>query len=266
MYQVFYSLASLPFRKEIDSKNFFTSQCFNEGMARLEYLKSTRGIGVITGEAGAGKTSLLRRFAASLNPSLYKAVYFPLSTVTVSDFYRGLALGLGEEPKSRKIAMFGQIQQSISNLFYNQKITPVLILDEMQMVSNQFLNDISLLFNFSMDSQNPFVLIMVGLPHFLERLKLSHNQPLVQRVVMRYSMNPLGKEEVKNYIDHHLKLAGANHDIFSAQAIEAITSRSRGFPRLINNLATNCLLFGCTKKLEVIDEEAVFAVASEAGL
>ncbi len=266
MYQSFYSLSAIPFRKEIEGKDFFTSQCLAEGMARLEYIKSTRGISVITGEAGAGKTSLLRRFAGGLNPSLYKAVYFPLSTVTVADFYRGLILGLGAEPQSRKIAMFGQIQQLIINLFYNQKVTPILILDEMQMASNQFLNDISLLFNFEMDSQNPFVLVMVGLPHFLERLRLTHNQPLAQRVIMRYTMNPLSKEEIKQYINYQLKLAGANHEIFSPQAIEAIASRSRGFPRLINNLASNCLLFGCAKQLAIIDEEAVFSVASEAGL
>ena len=136
----------------------------------------------------------------------------------------------------------------------------------MQMASNQFLNDISLLFNFGMDSQNPFVLVLVGLPHFLDRLKLSHNLPLAQRVVMRYQMLPLTKEEVKLYIQHQLNLAGAKYDIFSEQAIEAIASRSRGFPRLINNLSTHALLFGCNKKLEVIDDEAVLVAASEAGL
>lgn len=134
----------------------------------------------------AGKTSLLRRFTATLNPSLFNAVYFPLSTVTVADFYRGLALGLGQEPKFRKVDMFGKIQQAILNLFHNQRITPVLILNKIQMASNQFLNDISLLFNFAMDSKNPFVLIMIGLPHFMKRLKLSHNEPLAQRVIMRY--------------------------------------------------------------------------------
>lgn len=93
-----------------------------------------------------------------------------------------------------------------------------------------------------------------------------HNQPLAQRVIMRYTMNPLSKEEVKQYINYQLKLARANHEIFSPQAIEAIASRSRGFPRWINNLASNCLLFGCAKQLTMIDEEAVFSVASEAGL
>lgn len=266
MFKGFYSLSAVPFRKEIDSKSLFLSQGFSEGLARLEYLKTTRGIGVVVGDAGAGKTSLLRRFTSSLNPSLFKAVYFPLSTVTVADFYRGLTLGLGEEPKFRKVDMFGQIQQALLTLFNNQKITPVIILDEMHLASNQFLNDVSLLLNFSMDSQNPFVLILLGLPYFLERLKLSNNQPLLQRVLMRYHMQPLNKEEVKAYLQHHLNLAGANYDIFSPQATEAIASRSRGFPRLINNMATNCLLYGCNKKIQTIDEDAVFAVASEAGL
>lgn len=266
MYRTFYSLSAMPFRKDIDSKQLLSSEAFTEGLARLEYLKNTRGIAVVVGEAGAGKTTLLRRFSESLNPSLFKVVYFPLSTVTVNDFYRGLTLGLGEESKSRKVDMFGQIQQAILNLYHNQKITPVLILDEMQMASNQFLNDISLLFNFTMDSQNPFTLIIAGLSHLMERLKLSHNQSLTQRVVMRYTMRPLSKDEVKQYVEHHLKLAGANHTIFLPQAIEAIASRSRGFPRLINNLATNCLLLGFSQKLEAINEEVVFSVASEAGL
>lgn len=117
-----------------------------------------------------------------------------------------------------------------------------------------------------MDSQNPFVLIMIGLPHFMDRLKLSHNQPPTQRVIMRYSMQPLSKDDVRSYIQHHLKLAGANHDIFTPQAIEAIASRSRGFPHVINDLATNCLLYGCAKKLELIIDEAVFAASAEAGV
>ena len=78
MYRTFYSLSAMPFRKDIDSKQLLSSEAFTEGLARLEYLKNTRGIGVVVGEAGAGKTTLLRRFSESLNPSLFKVVYFPL--------------------------------------------------------------------------------------------------------------------------------------------------------------------------------------------
>ncbi|MDS1029279.1 hypothetical protein RDV78_02010 [Bacillota bacterium LX-D] len=83
---------------------------------------------------------------------------------------------------------------------------------------------------------------------------------------MRYKVMPLDKEEVKNYILHHLELAGAKFEIFSPAAVEAIATLSRGWTRLINNLATNCLLYGCRKRMEGIDEEAVIKSAQEVGI
>jgi type II secretory pathway predicted ATPase ExeA len=266
MYRTFYSLTKTPFNKEVATKDLFPSENFSETMARLTYLKDTRGIGVLTGEPGAGKTSALRHFVNNLNPSLFKPIYFPMSTGTVLDFYRGLTMELGEEPSFRKVDLFKQIQRVIYSSFYEKKITPVLILDEMQMSSNKFLTDISILFNFSMDSENPFVLILSGLPFLMDRLSLNQNQPLAQRIVMRYKMAPLKKEEVKSYIEHHLKIAGATHEIFTPHAIEAIASRSRGWPRIINNLATNALLLGYQFKANIINEEIIFKACEETGL
>jgi type II secretory pathway predicted ATPase ExeA len=88
-------------------------------------------MGMIVGEPGAGKTYALRVFSDSLNKALYKVVYFPMSTGSVNDFYRGLAFGLGEEPKTRKVDLFRQIQHAVSTSFHERKITPVFILDEM---------------------------------------------------------------------------------------------------------------------------------------
>lgn len=266
MYRAFYSLLSTPFAKELKAKDSYRSTAFVETVARLEYLKKTRGMGVIVGEPGAGKTFALRAFAESLNPSLYKVIYFPLSTGTVMDFYRGLALGLGEEPGFRKVDLFHQIQQAVYSLFHHKKVTPVFILDEMQMAQNKFLHDLGILFNFTMDSENPFVLILSGLPYLMDRLSLNQNQPLTQRVVMRYKLAALTRDEVKKYVNHHLELAGAKHQIFSANALEAIASRSRGWPRLVNNLAVNALLIGYQHKAETIDEELVYKAAEEAGL
>lgn len=113
-----------------------------------------------------------------------------MSTGTVMDFYRGLTIGLGEQPNFRKVDLFFRIQQAIHAYFYEKKITPVLILDEMQMASNKFLNDISILFNFSMDSKNPFILILARIPFLMDRLSLNQSQPLYQRVVMSYKMTP----------------------------------------------------------------------------
>jgi len=114
----------------------------------------------LVGEPGAGKTFMLRCFTEELNPSLFKPVYFPLSTGTVMDFYRGLVRGLGEEPLFRKVDLFEQLQQRTLSLYRDKKITPVFIMDEMHLATPKMLTDMGLLFNFNMDSLNPFVLIL----------------------------------------------------------------------------------------------------------
>lgn len=267
MYQAFYSLSGTPFSKEIEAKNSFGSEAFSEACSRLEFLKKTRGMGMVIGEPGAGKTLILRSFTEQLNKDLYKVVYFPLSTGTVMDFYRGIAKGLGEEPPFRKVDLFHQIQHSIMLYFKERRVTPVFILDEMQMAKDMFLNDLSILFNFGMDAQNPFILILAGLPHLHDRLTLRRvNMPLFQRIVMSYKVEPLSKDEVNDYIRHHMELAGARHHIFTDKAVEVIASLTRGWPRLINNLATHCLLFGFQSKKDQIDEEVVRLASKEAGL
>ena len=266
MYTMYYSFSNIPFHKEVPHDKLFESSSLKEGLARMEHLKRTRGIGLISGEAGSGKTSVIRAFTGNLNSSLYKIVYFPLSTVSPNDFYRGLLYGLGEIPKSKKIDMFGQIQAAILTLYKNQKITPVIVLDEMHLASNAFLDDISLLFNFYMDSENPYILCIIGLPHLTDRLRLMQFQPLEQRIVIRHRHRALHPEETTSYIQHHLKLAGSSAIIFKPSAVEAIASKSSCLPRVINNIATHALIYGATNDLKDIDEDAVFKACSELAL
>jgi type II secretory pathway predicted ATPase ExeA len=233
---MYYSFSNIPFHKELSHDRLFESTTFKEGLARMEHLKKTRGIGLIAGEAGSGKTSVIRAFTGNLNNSLYKVVYFPLSTVSPNDFYRGVLYGLGEIPKSKKVDMFAQIQASILTLYKNQKMTLVFVLDEMHMASNAFLDDISLLFNFYMDSENPYVLCLIGLPHLIDRLRLMQFAPLEQRIVIRHRHRALQPEEVESYMEHHLKQAGASATIFKPSAVEAIAAKSSCLPRVINNL------------------------------
>lgn len=263
MYQSFYSLAHTPFTKDVETSKAFESDAYKEAIARLEYLRKTGGMGLLTGEPGTGKTFSLRAFQSSLNPALYHVVYFPLSTGSVMDFYRGLVYGLGDEPKFRKVDLFRQIQSGVERLKEERNVTPVFLLDEMHMAKDAFLNDLSILFNFSMDSKNPFLLILAGQPHLRAKLRLNQNRALAQRLVMRYQMAPLTKEEVIQYVDHHLTNAGAKVPIFNEAALEALGSSSQGWPRIINTMATNCLLLGYQMKREIIDEEVVRLVDEE---
>lgn len=121
-------------------------------------------------------------------------------------------------------------------------------------------------FNFQMDSTNPYILVLAGLPHLKTRIALNHHRPLTQRMIMKYEIQPLSKEEVKEYIQHHMKLAGVKMPIFTDEAIEAIASRSQGWPRVINSLSINSLLFGSQLKKEQVDEEVVRLAIEDSGL
>lgn len=263
MFTQFYGLKFNPFSKEVPFDQLFASWDLQELTSRLKYLQQVRGIGLVTGEPGCGKTSALRKYVSELNPAHYKTCYFALSTVTVLEFYQGLALALGEEPKHKKVSIFHQIQGAIASLYYERRITPVIVLDEIHLAGNKILEDLRLLFNFQMDSQNPFILILAGQTLIRSKLALNVNNPLRQRLTVKYSMRGLRAEEIREYCVSRLKYAGLHEEIFTPAAIEAIYAVTNGLPRLVNNLVTTCLICACSKKQKEIDPEVVYQAQQE---
>jgi type II secretory pathway predicted ATPase ExeA len=117
-----------------------------------------------------------------------------------------------------------------------------------------------------MDSENPYILCLIGLPHLMDRLRLMQFQPLEQRIIIRHRHRALLPEEAEKYIQYHLKLAGSGSPVFKPSAIEAIAAKSSCLPRVINNITTHSLIYGAAHNLKSLDEEAVFAASSELGL
>ena len=266
MFKQYFGLKFNPFSKEILPEQLFENQELIEVSSRLNYLQNSRGIGLLVGEAGSGKSTALRKYVNALNPALYKPCYFALSTVTVGEFYHGLALELGEQPQHKKVAVFHQIQQAINSLYYDRRITPVIILDEIHMAKNSVLEELRMLFNFKMDSQNPFILIMAGQPLIRNKLSLNINNPLKQRIVVNYFLRGLKLEEIAQYFESRMKLAGINEEIFRPIALEVIHSITNGLPRVVNNLATACLLSACGQKQRYVDEETVYKAQQDLDL
>lgn len=259
MFTQFFGLKYNPFTKESPVSELFQGSDFLELESRLKYIQSTRGIFLLTAEAGTGKTTALRRFCDGLNPGLYKPCYYSLTTVTVMDFYRGLIIKLGEEPAHKKVTMFEQLQKLIYSSYHDQRITPVIIIDEAQSLSNKVLDDLRILFNFSMDSENPFILILAGQTSLRNRLQMGINTPLRQRINVKYHMQGLKKEELKNYIQTRLKYAGAmDTNLFSDSAIDSIFSITKGAARPVNSLVTSCLIYACANQMHSLDEEVVY--------
>lgn len=258
MFTQYFGMKFNPFDKEVPVENLFLSEDIAELDSRLRYLQNTRGIGLVVGEPGSGKSTALRKYVKSLNHSLYKPCYMALSTLTVMDFYHALARMLGETPAHRKIAMYKQIQDAISSYYYDQKVTPVIILDEMHLAANTILEDLRLVLNFRMDASNPYILILSGQPLIRNRLSLNVNMPLRQRICVKHIMQGLGHEELHQYIKSRLKLSGAREDIFLPEAINQIHANTSGLPRPVNNLAVASLMYAAAKKLDHIDVETVY--------
>jgi type II secretory pathway predicted ATPase ExeA len=259
MFTQFFGLKFNPFSKELDEKDAFMSIDAKELLSRLEYLKRTRGFFLLTADAGFGKTTLLRKFSAALNPGLFKVYYSALSSLTVMDFYRSLIIRMGDVPAYQKVNMFEQLQRLISASYYDRKITPVFILDEAQSLSGGVLEDLRMIFNFKMDSENPFITIISGNPNIRRKLQLAANQALRQRIVGNYHMAGLRRDELNDYISSRLALAGAlNNNIFSDSALESIFTSTGGAVRLINSLAAASLTCACSRNLSSVDEEIVF--------
>lgn len=266
MFKQYFGLKFNPFDKEIPTDKLFESRDCKELDTRLKYMLDNRGICLVVGEPGSGKSTGLRKLIENANKSLYKTCYLPLTTLTVKDFYQAMAMMLGETPSHRKFALFNQIQSSIQNLYYEQRITPIIIIDEIHMAPTSVLDDLRVIFNFKVDSANPFVLILTGQPAIRNKLALNTCYPLRQRITMRYSMQGLAPEETAEYCTSRMKIAGSTQQIFLPSSLAAIHTVSGGFPRGINSIATASLMYCTEKRLPQVDEEAVYQANIEVGL
>jgi type II secretory pathway predicted ATPase ExeA len=186
MFNSFWGLEFNPFTLHTDEKYSFETYDFKQAISRLNHLKDTRGIGLFTGNSGVGKTFALRYFVNSLNPNLFKVVYIALSTVTVLEFYKSLSAKLDLEVLVKKVDLFNSIQDRIYNLITKKKIVPIIIIDESQYLKTDVLNDIKILLNFKMDSQNCSIFILNGQPVLNNILSKSVHEALYQRIVINY--------------------------------------------------------------------------------
>jgi type II secretory pathway predicted ATPase ExeA len=239
---------------------------YKEVIFRLNYLLNNKGFGILTGGPGRGKTTIIRNWANSLNSSLYKVIYISLSTVTVVEFYKNMATQLGLEPMCRKSDNFKIIQNEITRYSVEKRVTPVIIIDEANYISNGVLNDLKMIFNFDMDSRDRAIVLLVGLPQLNNTMRLVANEPLRQRITMNYNLDNLNKSETKDYILAKLNGAKCTTNIFDETAMEAIANASNGIPRIINKICDSSLMIGNTKNLNTINSDIIMLAVNESEL
>lgn len=257
-----YGLDFNPFIKNSQDIIIETSE-YKEVVYRLDYLLNNKGFGVITGGAGCGKTTMVRSWVSGLNNSLYKVIYTSLSTLTVSEFYKHLASELGLEAMSKKSDNFKNIQAEISRFSIEKRITPVIIIDEANYISNGVLNDFKMLFSFDMDSKDRAVILLIGLPTLNNTLRLVANEPLRQRITMNYSLDSLSKTEALDYIKGKLNGARCTMEVFDTNAVNAIINAANGIPRLISKICNASLIIGNSKNVNIINSDIVMSAVND---
>ncbi len=256
MYKTYYGLSAEPFGKA--ETNLYQSSDFKECFSRLEYMNKKRGLMLLTGEAGIGKSTLIRAFKESIKEASYKIVYIPLTTVNKTEFYRQINTELGGEHQHRKCDLFKSIQKLLIDYDKNRKQTPIIIFDDAQYLNSDNLFELHLLLNFEIDSYDPALWIITGQPHIRERISRPAFASIEQRIVLKSTLLPMNEIETREYIEHHLRLKGRKEAVFNDSGYLAIFKASNGVKRLINRIALTSLILGVSKKLDIIDEEAVY--------
>ncbi len=262
MIEARFGLKARPFDKSIASRDLYPWPGLEELDARLDLVKRSRGIMLLTGEPGTGKTVALRRFLDRLNGEHYLPVYLPLSTVTVLDAYAQLNRALGGQEVRSKSLLFREIQQGIATLTHQGK-QPVLVLDEADLLRSPLFDELRILLNFEMDSKDPLLLILAGQPQLLAKLALRVHLPFRQRVTMRYRMPAMDETHTRGYVEHHLHLAGRKQRLFTDEALLQLFVQSGGVPRNIGNLALAAMLNAACRAKDLVELEDLIAASKE---
>ncbi len=268
MYKEFYQLKEDPFNITADPDFFFSSARHAEAFSHLTYgIKQRKGILVVTGEIGTGKTTLCRTLLNRLDENIKTAL---ILNPTFSDLQllQLILKDLGiKAPLKNKFALIDALNEFLlneTNLGHNV----VMIIDEAQNLGVKQLEQIRLLSNLETEKQKLLQIILVGQPELLDKLKLVSLRQLNQRIAVRYHILPLDRSELQQYIQHRLKIAQVSnksnrHLQFTDDAVEAIYALSNGTPRMVNILCDRALLAGFVQETWTIDKNIVYKCAQE---
>jgi general secretion pathway protein A len=264
VYTEFFGLNEKPFAITPDPRYLYMSVRHADALAHLIYgISESGGFIQLTGEVGTGKTTLIRslleqlpakaEIALILNPQLSRLEFLQVICQELR-----IPAAADDSVRARVDALNGYLLRA-----YAEARRIVLIVDEAQALTPELLEQIRLLTNLETPKKKLLQIILIGQPELRDLLARPEMRQVAQRITGRYHLEPLSKEDTALYVNHRMKVAGAQRDVFTPPAIRLLYRRSRGIPRLINVVADRALLAAYTRDQRVVDRALVVSAAAE---
>ena len=264
MYETFYNLSATPFQLTPDSRFFFGSTGHSKAIAHLNYgLAQSEGFIVITGEVGAGKTTLVEWLRSQMDPAAFTIARVNTTQVSENDLFRLAMAGFGLTGEGDKAALLQRFQGVLREHGATGRRC-LLIVDEAQNLSFPALEELRMLSNLTVEGRTPLQTVLLGQPQFRRLLASPALDQLRQRVLTSYHLGPLSQPETRAYIEHRLRAVGwAGDPHWEEAAFEAVFTHTGGIPRRINRLCSRVLLYGVLEEAHDITGDVVDVTALE---
>ena len=264
MYESYFEMQHTPFTRNLPPESLYEPMFIGDVLGRLGYVADRQLFAVMTADPGCGKSTVLRKFAASLPSDQYVVLYLSDSKMTPRWFYKGLLEQMGLESRYYRGDARKQLHKEIEILRGVKKKQVVVILDEAHLLEKETLEEFRFLLNFSFDSVSPMALILSGQTELLDKLRLRRYDALRQRIDIFCSLPHLDRAETEEYIRSHLNYAACTRELFTDKAIDEVYKGSTGVSRKINRICEKSLMYASQQQKRLVDDHMVrFVVEHE---
>jgi general secretion pathway protein A len=263
-YRTFFGFTREPFSSDLNPDQILKTPEVLAVTERFDYAVSLGAIALVTGEVGSGKSTALRWALSRLHPSEYRPVWITASSGSILELYRLLTYELEVNTATySRASLLRIIRRQILELTQNRKQKVVLVIDEASLLRLEVFGEIHTLTQFDGDSKPLLPVIFSGQNNLVDLLLYRTSVPLSSRIIARCHLQGVSRTDMELYLNHHLKIVGVNHPLFSDQAVTAIHQGSGGLLRRANHLARGALIAAASEKIQQVSAEHVRIASTE---
>jgi len=250
----YFGFSKIPFTKYMWATKMFEASCQKELIEGLNFWLEARGIALIYGPTGVGKSITLRRFKAQIDERRFDIFYLFNLRITPLGFMRSLCRLFALPVLYHQADLFDALSAFLGQYEERTHKHPIIIFDDGDGLSDQLLELLRLLSNFAMDSEDRSSFILSGSQKLAARIRTPQNEPLRQRIGFSHNLRGFTVDDARDYFHFHLERAEGPKELFTDNAIQSIFQLAKGLPRVINQIALQAIIRAVIRRIDTIDE------------